>query len=679
MRTFFRKLKVRNKLFVLLALALLGLIVLSIVSSLWLASQNIIQHQYKSLLPPLYEKQNQHLSSVQWQSHLNDNQTFFTIHKSARYNKFGKLIDTSHKDVPIELNSPSLERLPKEFSLLSGPNFTLLVELEPNMVRIFMTETAVICLILMVIGAALIYAILYVVDRLVTRPIRSLNDTTNEIAIEQNYSLRAKQFYPDEIGTLAENFNFMLNRVEQHEQMLRKEKDRAEQASKRAIELSQKMHEKTEEAKKTNETVNETNEKLAFEVKVRARIERKLTELQKYLNNIINSMPSAIIAINEEQIISQWNKGATELTGFARESAMDNKLTQACSFLTPHQTLINESLEKQTLNKIERIAFDNQDTARLLDITIYPLLDTSTPGAVLRIDDITQKAQMEDMMVQSEKMMSLGGLAAGMAHEINNPLGAIIHTVQNIQRRLNPSNKKNQDIASELDTDIQSVRSYIAERDIFSFLDNITEAGTRASTIVSNMLQFSRQSTKNLQPQNLHQIIDRAINIARNEYSLTSGYDFKSIDLIRDFDTTMPEVPCIPSEIEQVLLNLLKNAAHALKDYSTSKEFDLDWYSQIQVRTTVKEEVAEIVVEDNGPGMDEQTRKQIFEPFFTTKEVGSGTGLGLSVSYFILTSHHQGNMHVSSAPGQGTCFTLQLPLQGDSESGASKTEIQLST
>ncbi len=677
MRAFFRRLMVRNKLFILLALALLGLIVLSIVSSLWLASQNTLQHQYNVLLPPLYEAEGQNRTSAQWQTYFNTQQSFFTLHRVARYDQNGSLLDSTHQDVPNTLDAKSLKSIPVSYSLLAGPNYSLIVDIEPHLLRTYVSETLMICAFLLAVGALLIYAILYVVDRLVTRPIRSLNDTTNEIAIEQNYALRAKHFYPDEIGTLAENFNFMLNRVEQHEQLLRTEKERAEQASRRAIELSQKMHDKTAEAKRTNEKLHESNEKLAFEVKVRARIERKVTELQKFLNNIINSMPSAIIAINEELVINQWNKGASELTGFKRESALDNHVTQACGFLAPYRDLIVQSLEQKKLNKIERIAYDNNETSRLLDITIYPLLETTTPGAVLRIDDITQRAQMEDMMVQSEKMMSLGGLAAGMAHEINNPLGAIIHTVQNIQRRLNAMIKKNQDTALALDTDIQTIRAYIAERDIFAFLDNITEAGTRASTIVSNMLQFSRQSTKNLQPQNLHQIIDRAINIARNEYSLASGYDFKSIDLIRDFDLNMPDVPCIPSEIEQVLLNLLKNAAYALKDYANTKEFDLDWYAQIQVHTQVKHDMAEIRVEDNGPGMNEQTRKQIFEPFFTTKEVGAGTGLGLSVSYFILTSHHQGNMLVSSTPGQGTCFTLQIPLSASEQ--ASPPPALLST
>ena len=176
------------------------------------------------------------------------------------------------------------------------------------------------------------------------------------------------------------------------------------------------------------------------------------------------------------------------------------------------------------------------------------------------------------------------------------------------------------------------------------------------------MLQFSRQSSKNLQPQSLHHIIDRAISIAKNEYSLSSGYDFKGIDLVKDFDFTLPDVPCIPSELEQVILNLLKNASQALLEFQPTDKINPDWFSQIKIQTKKTQQMAEITIEDNGPGMDEETTRHIFEPFFTTKEVGLGTGLGLSVSFFIITNHHEGHMRVSSSPGAGARFVISLPL-----------------
>lgn len=649
MRQFFRQLKVNHKVIILLAIAMIAISVLNVASNLWLASQNPIQQHIAALTPLLHGPNPKTLNSQQWQNSLNQQQSLFTISDAGLYDNDGKLENATKAVFPSHLSQISLAQLNNNTVLLPGKKFTLMVKVTPHITQIFLFEVVVISIILLIAGFTFIWIILYFINRLIIRPISSLTDTTNEIAMEQNYSLRTKRFYPDEIGTLAENFNFMLNRIEQDDYMLRQEKEKAEQARQRAIQLSKKMH--------------ETNERLGFEVKVRARVEHKLTDFQQYLNNIIDSMPSAIIAIDHELTVTQWNKEASLIMGIKRDDAIYQPLEESCEFLLPFLTLISDSLENHNTNTVERITFNKQDKNRQLELTVYPLLDTTHSGAVIRIDDVTQRTQMEDMMVQSEKMMSLGGLAAGMAHEINNPLGAIIHTVQNIKRRLNPTLKKNLDVAISMDTNIEKIGDYIENRGIYTFLDNINQAGERASTIVSNMLQFSRQSSKTLHPQSLNNIIDRAINIAKNEYSLSSGYDFKSIDVLKNFDMTMGDVPCIPSEIEQVILNLLKNSAQALQDYKTQKEFDIDWYSQIQIYTHQNDHMAELIIEDNGPGMDEATTRHIFEPFFTTKEVGMGTGLGLSVSFFIITNHHQGQMRVESTVGSGTRFTISLPMQ----------------
>jgi PAS domain S-box-containing protein len=659
MRQFFRQLKVRQKVFLLLAIAMISISATHVVTNLWFAAENPIQKHISSLTPLLFSEHRQSMNSQNWQDYLNSKQHFFTIRETAIYDIYGTKVNATNQDFPSSLNKLSEMSLKKDTVLLPGPKFTLMVRVKAHFERIFLRELIILNAILATTGILLIYIILYFVNRLIIRPIFSLTDTTNEIAMEQNYALRAKRFYPDEIGTLAENFNFMLNRIEQDDFMLRQEKDKAEQSRLRAIELSNKMH--------------EANEKLAFEVKVRARVEHKLTDFQHYLNNIIDSMPSAIIAIDHDLNITQWNKEATRITGIKRDDAIYQPLEESCAFLFPYLSMITDSLEKQLTNKVERINLSQNDNTVYLDMTVYPLIDTTRSGAVIRIDDVTQRTQMEDMMVQSEKMMSLGGLAAGMAHEINNPLGAIIQTVQNIRRRLNPAVKKNMEEAQKLGGDMELIQAYNQEREIFTFLQNISEAGERAATIVKNMLQFSRQSSKSMQPQNLHHIVDRSISIAKNEYDLKSGYDFKRIDLVKNLDLTLPDIPCIPSEIEQVLLNLLKNAAQALQEYKQQKEFDIHWHPEIQIHSRVKSGFAELIIEDNGPGMDEETARHIFEPFYTTKDVGQGTGLGLSVSFFIITNHHNGQMRVESNLGTGTRFTIALPLAVETEPSTSET------
>jgi len=290
-------------------------------------------------------------------------------------------------------------------------------------------------------------------------------------------------------------------------------------------------------------------------------------------------------------------------------------------------------------------------------------------GVVIRIDDITQRLSLEEMMVQSEKMLSVGGLAAGMAHEINNPLGAILHNVQNIRRRLSPELPRNQEQASELGIDLPMVNRYLESREVPQLLNGIQQAGARAAKIVTHMLSFSRRSNRQLAPCDLPALIDQAVEIAGNDFDLAIGFDFKGQAIVRQFDPNLGPVPCTANELEQVLLNLLKNAAQAIHQRPQTSE-----PGRITLRTRLSPPWAEIQVEDNGVGMPEAVRKRTFEPFFTTKEIGQGTGLGLSVSYFIITNNHKGQMEVQSTPGQGTCFTLRLPLGPPGAAVPTKTE-----
>ena len=281
-------------------------------------------------------------------------------------------------------------------------------------------------------------------------------------------------------------------------------------------------------------------------------------------------------------------------------------------------------------------------------------------GAVIVWQDRTEERRLESSLLQAGKLAAIGQLAAGVAHEINNPLGAIVQNAQNIERRLNPALKRNRELATSLGLNLELMQQYLAARDVPKFLSNISESGLRASRIVTNMLQFSRDSDRLLQPYPIGQLLDQAINIALNDFNLKSGYRKQHLFVDQDFRSPEVEVPCVMTELEQVLLNLMKNAAQAIRErFDTLNDID---EGIIQIRQYVQDDHCVIEVADNGIGMDEPTRKRIFEPFFTTKDVGVGTGLGLSVSFFIITTHHHGRLQVESTVGQGARFILSLPL-----------------
>ncbi|CAD5200477.1 ATP-binding protein [Pseudomonas sp. FEN] len=483
------------------------------------------------------------------------------------------------------------------------------------------------------------------IKRLITRPIHELEELSRQVTREENYALRAPRGNHDEIGSLAEAFNTMLSRIEAREQQLKRARDDSQAAYDQAQGLA--------------EETRHTNRKLELEVQVRSKIEKKLTGFQNYLNSIIDSMPSALIALDEQLYVTQWNQEASALSGTPLDEALNQPIFLAFEPLKPFLPQLKETVEQHSVTKIERVTWIKDDEARHYALTFYPLMGGAGRGVVIRIDDISQRLSLEEMMVQSEKMLSVGGLAAGMAHEINNPLGAILHNVQNIRRRLSKELPKNLEYAQQAGIDLDTVNRYLQSREVPQLLDGIQQAGARAAKIVTHMLSFSRRSNREMAPCDLPALIDQAVDIAGNDFDLTIGFDFKGQAIIRQFDPQLGPVPGTANELEQVLLNLLKNAAQAIHQRENDSE-----PGRITLRTRLNPPWAEIQVEDNGVGMPEHIRKRTFEPFFTTKEIGQGTGLGLSVSYFIITNNHKGQMEVQSTPGAGTCVTLRLPLAG---------------
>jgi PAS domain S-box-containing protein len=273
------------------------------------------------------------------------------------------------------------------------------------------------------------------------------------------------------------------------------------------------------------------------------------------------------------------------------------------------------------------------------------------------MNDLTQKKINEEMLLQTEKMLSLGGLAAGMAHEINNPLGIILQGVQGALNRLSPDVKKNREAAARAGTDLEAVLAYLEQREIIEYLQGVRDAGMRAAKIVENMLQFSRRGETVIAPVDLNTLVDRAVEIASYDYDLKKKYDFKKIAIHRSYGRGLPPVHCSETGMEQVILNLLKNSAHAL---STIKK--KGFRPEIRIATRARGSHVVIDISDNGPGIPADIRRHIFEPFYTTKGASSGTGLGLSVSKHIVVHNHNGSIDVTSEPGQGATFTIKLPL-----------------
>ncbi len=388
--------------------------------------------------------------------------------------------------------------------------------------------------------------------------------------------------------------------------------------------------------------------------------EEELRYLKNYLSNIINSMPSVLVGMDRNEIVTQWNLQAEAATGISVAEALGRPLGELIPDFLPWIDALRDEIRCQRPVSMEKLLIEKQGERHFYDLVVYPLITNGMEGTVLRIEDVTERTRIQEMMIQTEKMMSVGGLAAGMAHEINNPLGIITQAIQNIERRVSPNLPANQEAAKEADISLEKIYSYFERRHIPEFIASIREAAARASKIIASILRFSRRTEMAMQPAHLTEIMEQALELAGNDYDLKKKYDFRSIEIIRDYQPDMPEVPVVATEIEQVLLNLLKNAAQAMSANPEERK------SCITVRIVKQECYAMIEVEDNGPGMTEDIKRRVFEPFFTTKEPGIGTGLGLSVSYMIVTQNHKGMIEVISTPGKGTKFTVKVPLEGKS-------------
>jgi PAS domain S-box-containing protein len=392
------------------------------------------------------------------------------------------------------------------------------------------------------------------------------------------------------------------------------------------------------------------------------RAEEALRVSEEHLRAILDSTDEGIIVVDEQGKHTHTNRRFAEMWRIPQEL-----IEQADDAALLESVLVQLEDPEAFITKVQQLygsTEDDLDTLRFKDGRVFerrscPLMrDGRVAGRVWGFRDIAERIRLEELMIQSERMLSVGGLAAGMAHEINNPLAGIMQNVQNVQRRLTSDLPANDEAAVACGTDMTVIRRFVAARQISRMLDTAMDCGRRASGIVNNMLSFAHKGARVSASQDIAELLDRTVDLAANDYDLTKSYDFRTIEIVREYDATTPRIPCESSKIQQVLLNLLKNGADAMRGNGPERP------PRFTLRVLPDGNAVRVEVEDSGAGMDEATRKRAFEPFFTTKDVGVGTGLGLSVSYFIVTQNHGGTMTLESAPGVGTTVVVLLPLDG---------------
>ena len=418
----------------------------------------------------------------------------------------------------------------------------------------------------------------------------------------------------------------------------------------------------------------------------RTRIEKRLIEEQlarerEILSISLASIGEAIITIDLSAEIVLFNRAAQRITGYAQDEAVGKKISEVLHIFdektnsileNPIDHLLDlEEKQKKNLPYKHPTLLTKNEVKVLISGQISPVQiePQKNLGYVLIFDDVTEKELKAAQSLLSSKMESIGQLAAGIAHEINTPIQYLGDNLNYLERSFRSFNEFDAKFLGFLEQYRQDPIWRPAIEDFFSYreekklallfkeipiaIQESQEGVNRVKTIVQAIREFSHPSLKEKSYADLNKAILTTVTISKNEWKYCA-------DLETDLDENLPPVFCRVDEINQVLLNIIINAAHAIRekiDPSASEK------GKIRIKSWQKDNSISISISDTGCGIREEIINRIFDPFFTTKDVGKGTGQGLYLAHNIVSNHHGGIISVKSKLGSGSTFTIELPIQ----------------
>lgn len=395
---------------------------------------------------------------------------------------------------------------------------------------------------------------------------------------------------------------------------------------------------------------------------------------RKRLEQAVEQTSESILISNLDGIILYVNPAFSRITGFTREEALGSFVHALTDGSANDET--REAMHRQLATGAPwsgRLIKRRKDgTSYHEEATISPIRDESGRYTmyVSVSRDMTQMLQMEDQLRQHQKLESIGQLAAGIAHEINTPIQFIGDNTRFLSDAFTELHEAIQDLqaaTTHLDlpanfveatrkarTTIERVDLPYLMGEIPRALEQTLDGVQRVSLIVRAMKEFSHPGGQGLAPTDINRAIQNTSVVSRNEWKYVATLEL-------NLDAKLPPVPVYFGEFNQVILNLLVNAAHAISD--KRKSTGSDALGVITISTSHSATHAIIAIADTGCGMPEAVKKRIFEPFFTTKEVGRGTGQGLALARTLITKRLHGTISFDSTEGMGTSFTIHIPLE----------------
>jgi two-component system NtrC family sensor kinase len=347
----------------------------------------------------------------------------------------------------------------------------------------------------------------------------------------------------------------------------------------------------------------------------------QIERLKDFSENIVESLNIGVVTVDLEDRIESWNPQLEGLLEISRRDALRKKLQEVLPADLAAE--IGARAAGDHVSGIYKFRLNTRGGRHLvINASIAPLVGKNGVrlGRLILLDDITQRVRLEEQMVQTEKLTSLGLLAAGVAHEVNTPLAVISNYIQMLAKQIPADDPRQKTI------------------------ERIVKQTFRASEIVNNLLNFSRTGAAEFIEVDLNHVLEETLTLVQHPFKTAQ------VKVVKNYTEQLPTVLGSITRLQQVFLNLFMNARDAMPSGG-----------MLEVRTGAQNGSVEVEVTDTGQGIPPEHLHRIFDPFFTTKATGRGTGLGLSVSYGII-KEHAGKVDVRSTPGKGTSFRLEFPV-----------------
>lgn len=413
---------------------------------------------------------------------------------------------------------------------------------------------------------------------------------------------------------------------------------------------------------------------VAHDITALKKVEEQVRKAHWELEQLVSAISSVLIGLDPQERVIRWNSVAENVLGVRASEVLHSPFSQLpiewqWERLRSAMELCRRKKKPQRVDDLRYTRPDGQPG--FLGLTINPigLNHEDQIGFLLMGAEITHKKLLEAQLAQAQKLESIGQLAAGIAHEINTPvqfIGDNSRFLQEAFQDLAELLEKHQEIlaqAREVENLAEAVREaeetaeaidleYL-KAEIPKAIQQTLEGVARVAKIVLAMKEFSHPGQDERVPTDINKALENTLTVARNEWKYVA-------DVITDMDPHLPPVPCLPGEVNQVFLNIVVNAAHAIKDAIRERP---GAKGTITVKTRVVDDWCEIRISDTGTGIPEKIRHRIFDPFFTTKEVGKGTGQGLAICHSVVVEKHKGELTFETEEGRGTTFIIRLPLE----------------